>query len=117
MIYNEFSLYRLFNNPYRYLLRLLTSRLRKEYSWNEKDEATRAVNDTNDFGQAAPYTAYSSKKIFETRQDSTWEIRCENIADFVILGKLIQRQKLLRFVKKVGGLDLYAVGIRNFEKK
>ena len=113
MIYNEFSLYRLFNNPRRFLSHLISSLLKKSYSWSEKDKSVRAVNDSNDQGVAAPHTAYSSKQLFYSRVDSTWTVNSENISDFALFGVRFHRKNLLPFVRIAGGLDLYASGVKS----
>ncbi len=115
MIYNEFSLFRFVKNPLGFTKHLLESFLRKKYTWIENDKKVRGVNDSDSDGNAAPHTAYSTKKLFHSRLDSKWNVRSENISDFVILKKVINRKRLLPIVKKYGGLDLYAFGTKTSE--
>jgi SAM-dependent methyltransferase len=117
MVYNEFSFYRFVNNPLRFMHRVFLTKSKKNYSWSEKDNSIRAVNDTNDIGEAAPHTAYSSKSIFESRLDSKWNVKSENISGFRLFGRLIDRKKLLPIVRLSGGLDLYAMGIKSADPK
>jgi len=112
MVYNEFSLYRLVKNPLRFCRRLINSKFKQNYTWSESDGPVRGVNDSNDQGIPAPHTAYSSKRLFTARQDSTWKVNSENVSDFMLLKKHVGRKNLLRYVKNFGGLDLYATGIK-----
>ena len=112
MVYNEFSFFRLLNNPMRFIHRLIESKFRKNLSWSEDEGNIRAVNDSNKEGIAAPHTAYSSKRLFTSRTDSSWSINSENISDFMLFNRYISRKKLLHFTTFFGGLDLYATGIK-----
>jgi len=112
MIYNEFSFFRLLNNPMRFIHRLIESKFRKNFTWSEYDGNIRAVNDSNEQGIAAPHTAYSSKRLFTSRTDSSWRVNSENISDIMLFKKHINRKKLLHLANIFGGLDLYATGIK-----
>lgn len=112
MIYNEFSLYRFIHNPIRFLNRLFLSTLKKKYSWSEQDKDIRAVNDSNEQGEAAPHTAYSSKQLFHSRLDSNWQVTTENISDFTLFGVPFKRKTFLPIMRIAGGLDLYALGVK-----
>jgi len=105
-------LYRLVKNPLRFCRRLINSKFKQNYTWSESDGPVRGVNDSNDQGIPAPHTAYSSKRLFTARQDSTWKVNSENVSDFMLLKKHVGRKNLLRYVKNFGGLDLYATGIK-----
>jgi SAM-dependent methyltransferase len=115
MVYNEFSLYRLLKNPLRFCRRLIDSKFEQNHTWSESDGPVRGVNDSNDQGIPAPHTAYSSKRLFTTRQDSTWKVNSENVSDFMLFKKRVGRKNLLRYVKNFGGLDLYATGIKGLD--
>lgn len=112
MVYNEFSLYRLVKNPLRFCQRFAASKFGQRHTWSESDGPVRGVNDSNDEGIPAPHTAYSSKRLFTSRSDSTWKVNSENLSDFILFKKHIGRKSLLRFVKNFGGLDLYATSIK-----
>ena len=112
MIYNEFSVYRFIKNPVKFLFHLMLSGFRRQYSWSEKDENIRAMNDSNERGEAAPHTAYSSRRFFLSQRKSQWKVKSENISNVMIFRKHIRRESMLRYVKLVGGLDLYALGVK-----
>jgi 2-polyprenyl-3-methyl-5-hydroxy-6-metoxy-1,4-benzoquinol methylase len=115
MVYNEFSVYRFIRNPLKFLLHLSSTGLRRRYSWNEADKSIRAMNDSNEIGEAAPHTAYSSRRLFKSQKNSRWKVKSENISNVMIFKKHVKRENLLPFVKIKGGLDLYALGIRSSE--
>ena len=114
MIYNEFSIYRLIHNPIQFLTRLaLLNFKNNQYNWSEKNKSIRAVNDQNEHGEAAPYTAYSSKREFTSRIDSKWNVKSENISGYSLFRILIiNRRRFLSLVRIAGGLDLYAFGVK-----
>jgi SAM-dependent methyltransferase len=112
MVYNEFSFYRFLNNPIRFFRRLTESKFKRIYSWSEIDGTVREVNDSNDKGISSPHTAYSSKRMFTSRTDLKWSVTSENLSDFMLFNRHINRKKLLHLVKFFGGLDLYATGIK-----
>lgn len=115
MVYNEFSLFRFIHNPLRFVKHLVQSTLGRQYTWTEADKNVRGVNDSDLEGNPAPHTAYSTKKLFHSRLDSSWNVRSENISDFIVLKKMVKRENLLPFVKRFGGLDLYALGTKTSE--
>ena len=117
MVYNEFSIYRLFSNPFKFVKRAILVRSRNIHNWNELDNSIRAANDKNDIGEAAPHTSYSSKRLFHSRLDSKWSVKSENISSFTLFGKFIDRKRLFPIVQQAGGLDLYAMGIKCVDPK
>jgi hypothetical protein len=94
---------------------LSSTGLRRRYSWNEADKSIRAMNDSNEIGEAAPHTAYSSRRLFKSQTNSQWKVKSENISNVMIFKKHVKRENLLPYVKIKGGLDLYALGIRSSE--
>ena len=105
MLYNYFS--------YRQLVEVPLQRLRERgvFSASTFGERVRALYDTNDQGEAAPHTDYTTplgvRRLFKNFSRVKVDIR--NFETLSLFGNkiVVEREKLLDNVARVLGLDLY----------
>ena len=110
MIYNKFSIYQIQNYPLKTLKSYLQHLFFGTNIWEENSEKVRAINDSNDRGEAAPSTSYAHRKIF-SHKNIKWkrEIRNTNHVTFPG-GIIIKRERLLSNLARIAGTDIYAFG-------
>jgi len=116
MVYFAFNSRRVFGHPLRSFKEIWLTRRsgsRKQLIFEEKDEILRASIDANRSGDAAPYTAFSSRKLFSNRPSLNYAVQLENFHAIPFLHRFINRSLTLKWFSKYFGCDIYAKGRKN----
>lgn len=119
MVYYAFQPRRIIRHPFRSLHEyLLTRQIANDskYAFEENDTALRAKADANREGEAAPYTAFSSRKLFYNRDKFLYEVKLENFHNIPIFTRLLSRNFFLKHFSKYFGCDIYAIGDEKIHK-
>ena len=81
------------------------------FIFQEHDENLRKLSDVNSLGEAAPSTAFSSRKLFKKRKSLDYSVCLKNSHRIRIKNiTLIPRRLALKLVSPVFGCDIYASG-------
>jgi hypothetical protein len=113
MVYNVFQLRRILLHPFRTIKEFYhSSRFSKEskFIFEELDMKIRGKADSNREGDAAPYTAFASRKLFNQRLDMKYKVELQNFHRIPIISRFISRDFLMRHLSKYLGCDIYALG-------
>jgi hypothetical protein len=82
-----------------------------KFIFQEQDVNLRKSSDMNSLGEAAPSTAFSSRKLFKKRKSFDYSVSLKNSHRIRIRNiTLIPRRLALKFVSPVLGCDIYASG-------
>jgi SAM-dependent methyltransferase len=113
MVYYAFQPRRIILHPLRSIkefFQTLRFSSQTRYTFEEIDEGMRGRADSNSAGQAAPYTAFSSRKLFINRGQVKYNYKLHNFHHVPILSKLISRKFCLKYFSHFLGCDIYALG-------
>ena len=114
MVYYAWQPRRVLSHPLRSLSEFLTTLFTKNskaFIFQEDDELLRKMSDANSSGDAAPSTAYSSRKLFFNQTNVSYKTSLKN-SHRLGIGPLVlmKRNSALRFVSPLFGCDIYAIG-------
>jgi len=113
MIYYAFQPRRIIFHPVRTFNEYFRSNLlvrNRQIIFAEQDSHLRAKADSNSAGKPAPYTAFSSRKIFSNRSGVTYKLRLNNFHRLPLVSRFISRDFFLKYFSKYFGCDIYAIG-------
>jgi SAM-dependent methyltransferase len=113
MVYYAFQPRRMVLHPFRTLrefFQTLHFRSQSRYIFEETDERMRGRADSNSSGQAAPYTAFSSRKLFTNRNQMKYNYKLHNFHHIPIFSKFFHRNFCLKYLSHFFGCDIYAIG-------
>jgi SAM-dependent methyltransferase len=113
MVYYAFQPRRIIKHPIKTLKEFGQTRINKKYRklyFNELDVKIRGKADSNQHGIPAPYTAFSSRKLFLQNNDFRYNISLNNFHNVPILSWFVSRNFFLKYFSKYFGCDIYVVG-------
>ena len=118
MVYFAFQPRRWVMHPFRTFLELLKTFKylgNQTLVFTENDKKLRAKADVNQAGEAAPYTAFSSRKLFMNRNHIEYDVTLNNFHRVPFLSRLIPRDFFLKYFANLGGCDIYALGLKKID--
>jgi SAM-dependent methyltransferase len=113
MVYYAFQPRRVLMHPVKTSREFFASRKslgQRKVVFEELNGRMRAKADANKSGDAAPYTAFSSRKLFEGREDVSYFVELNNFHHIPMVSKFIKRDIFLKYLSKYLGCDIYALG-------
>lgn len=113
MVYYAFQPRRVIKHPFRTLKEFFQTLMKGNYKklhFNEVDVKIRGKADSNRQGIPAPYTAFSSRRLFLQNIDISYKVSLNNFHSVPILSRFLSRNFLLRYFSKYFGCDIYAIG-------
>jgi SAM-dependent methyltransferase len=113
MVYYAFQPRRIIKHPIKTLKEFCQTWMNKKYKklhFNELDVKIRGKADSNQHGIPAPYTAFSSRKLFLQNNDFRYKISLNNFHNVPILSRFVSRNFFLKYFSKYFGCDIYVVG-------
>ena len=113
MVYYAFQLRRVLKHPIRTFNEFLSTFYRnrnQKLIFVELDETLRSRVDSNLKGEPAPYTVFSSRKLFLRKRSVVYSVRLENFNKVPLLNRLISRNLALKLFSRTIGCDIYAFG-------
>ncbi len=112
MVYYAFQPRRVVYHPLRSLREFASTRnlIGKALTFLETDNELRGKADSNLQGDAAPYTEFASRLLFENRESISYRVRLRNSHRIPFLSRFLSRNFLLRFFSPYFGCDIYAIG-------
>lgn len=113
MVYYAFQPRRWIMHPLRTFKEFFETRSqgrRKRLVFEEQDVELRARADANQSGEAAPYTAFSSRKLFSERINVDYVTTLHNFHRVPVLSRFLSRSFFLKYFSQYFGCDIYAVG-------
>lgn len=116
MVYYAFQPRRCIVHPLRTLkefTQTCSKGSRKKLIFEEQDVVLRGRADANQAGEAAPYTAFSSRKIFSKGRGIKYNVKLRNFHRVPILSRFLKRNFFLKYFSRFIGCDIYALGKRN----
>lgn len=120
MVYYAFQPRRLILHPVRTLkefFQTISSHSGGKYVFEEKDKKIRGMADSNLAGEAAPYTSFSSRKLFMKRNGFQYETKLNNFHRIPVMSVIFRRNFALKLFSKFFGCDIYALGSRILSDK
>lgn len=118
MVYYAFQPRRIIFHPVRTLGEFIQSQskgFRKKLIFEEQDAFLRARADVNLAGEAAPYTVFSSRRLFSERNFVRYDVKLKNFHRVPIFDKCFSRNFFLKHFSRFLGCDIYALG-RSIQK-
>jgi len=115
MVYYAFQPRRVIMHPLQTLIEFLATRKKSEERrcvFEELSAKMRGKADTNKSGESAPHTAFSSRRLFENRDEFSYTVKLENFHHIPIVSRLIRRDFFLKYFSRYFGCDIYALGIK-----
>jgi 2-polyprenyl-3-methyl-5-hydroxy-6-metoxy-1,4-benzoquinol methylase len=113
MVYYAFQPRRCLVHPLRTLKEFVQTSFqgpRNRLIFEEHDAKLRARADANQAGEAAPYTAFSSRRLFNNRVRVEYEVELKNFHRVPILSGFLSRNFFLKYFSRFAGCDIYAFG-------
>jgi len=116
MVYYAFQPRRVIMHPLQTLIELLATRKKLEERkvvFEELSAKMRGKADTNKSGESAPHTSFSSRRLFENRDEFSYTVKLENFHHIPIVSRLIGRAFFLKYFSRYFGCDIYALGSKD----
>lgn len=118
MVYYAFQPRRWITHPARTFLEFIQTTFlstKNVLIFEETDTHLRARADANQAGEAAPYTVFSSRKIFLNREGFNYTVSLNNFHRVPFFSRFLSRDFFLRNYSHKFGCDIYAVGKKCIE--
>lgn len=114
MVYYAFQPRRLILSPLQCLKNYVQIKNKREpnYIFQEHHEWLRKKADANSMGEAAPNTAYTSRKFFNHRPQMFYNVQLNNTHGIPFTNRMIGRNFLLKNLSRYIGCDIYAIGTK-----